>query len=214
MNKLLESGREIDELCSLMLFAKIGWCENYDGSEVPKGRQAYLNVHQDGWDRFNFKALGDGRCYGYLVPSGGENLPAVEPRSGWTIIFVAPLEGRGDLSPVGFYLNATIESGYVLRPEYNEDGDFPLDARHEDYLYCLSAEVSDAYLIRGMNRESSYPKIPGRHFGSAAFRYGSRDGDQFSREYYGIGRQIVELGRRLEWPLICVFQRSRSQIPI
>lgn len=185
-----------------MLFAKIGWCEHYEGNEVPKGRQAHLNLYQDGWERFNFKVMKDRRCYGYLVPAGGENLPAVDPRSGWTVIFVAPLEGRGDLRPVGFYLNAVIEEEYLPRPEYNEVEGFSLECRHDKYCYCLSTDVSDAHLIRAMNRETYYPKISGGHFGMASFRYGSNQGDQFSKDYYRIGRSIVELGLTLEWPLV------------
>lgn len=192
--------KELDELCALLLFAKIGWCESYDGGEDPKGRQIYLTDHRDGWERYNFKAL-DGRCYGYLVRTGGQHFPVVEPRSGWTIIFVAPQEGRGALCPVGFYLNATIESDYIPRPEYDYHPLFPPDVMGDEYQYCLSCDAKDAYQIKAMNRGSLYPRIPGDRFGTAPFRYGSKTGDRFSREYYRLGREIVDLGLRLEWPL-------------
>lgn len=195
------SERELDEHCVNLLFAKIGWCENYDGGEDPKGNYGWLKDHCDGWERYNFKAVDGAWCYGYLIPSGGWNLPAVEPRSGWTIIFVAPLEGRGSLYPVGFYLNTTIESAYFDRPEYDTHPMFPLDAKGNKYGYCLSCEAKDAYQIRPMSRGSLYPRVPGDRFGTAPFRYGSKTGDRFSREYYRLGREIVDLGLRLEWPL-------------
>jgi hypothetical protein len=191
----------IDELASMMLFAKIGWCVEYKGAEAPKDRGGYTRAYQDGWEKFNFKTLPDGCCYGYLVPAGGASLPACDPRTGWSVIFVAPFEGSGELCPVGFYVNTKLESEYIVRPEYSDDPTFARDARNEQYCYCLTAHNSDVCLIQARNRDVHYPSLPAKHFSSAPFRYGSSEGDSISRMYHSLGKQILEVGLKIEWPV-------------
>ena len=139
-----------------ILFARIGWGDVYQGEELV-GNFSEPNESGSWWERFNFKPIDDGLCYGYVPPVGQFQAPP-RPRNhhGWLVIFVATENGcrGGKLLPVGWYEKATIESGYKPRHEKNLD---------QPYEYVFTAGINNAYLIPKQIR-SSFPTIPAKHF--------------------------------------------------
>lgn len=108
---------------------KTGWSDWYQGGPVV-GRFGYLNATEEGQkghECYNFKPAQDGTYYGYLPPIG-RGPPQPRMKDHWLLIFIAAFEGKGPLTFVGWYEDATFAEGYTERPEYRLSEPFETDA--------------------------------------------------------------------------------------
>ena len=171
-----------------ILFAKVAWADLYEGDELVAGH-GFVQEHNDGHERFNFKASPDGRYYGYLMPQAN-GCPAPRDRTGWLVIFVARWQGTGEFVPVGWYQNARILKGYRDRPEYPQ---FELDRTGDRYSYVLEADShSDVHRIPPAERSAvTVPSAP--RFVNAKFLYARGHGEwhPWRDEYLSVAERIL-----------------------
>lgn len=146
-------------------FVKTGWSVAYQGGAV-LGRYSYLRRHRGaGYEACNFLPDGNGTFRAYVPPIGEQYaIPKPKDPNGWLVVFVAAKEGRGPITVVGWYRDATFHRSSELRPEYKETSGFPLTSDRKKYSYCISAPA--AHLIPIDHRTVT---ISGSHFRSAAY---------------------------------------------
>lgn len=147
-------------------FVKTGWSEWYQGGPV-SGRHSRINKYEEAHEKFNFRPVSNGNYYAYIPPIGkDERPPQPKEKDGWLVIFVAAINGKGKLTIVGWYENATFHSDYLPRPEYKLESGFETDNTGNTYYYCISA--SKAHLVPPSGRSKT---IPGNHFGRTPIIY-------------------------------------------
>ena len=146
---------------------KTGWSDWYQGGPVV-GRFGYLNATEEGQkghECYNFKPAQDGTYYGYLPPIG-RGPPQPRMKDHWLLIFIAAFEGKGPLTFVGWYEDATFAEGYTERPEYRLSEPFETDAWGSRFFYCISAKR--AHLVPLEKRTET---LPGHHMRRSPIAY-------------------------------------------
>jgi hypothetical protein len=147
-------------------FAKTGWSDFYQGGPV-LGRFEYIREYEEAHEKFNFLQTPDGNYCGYVPPIGSTwSVPKPTVPGGWLVVFVSARDGKGPLTVVGWYEDATFAPEYLARPEYETDDPFETDARGQQFLYCISARRG--YLIPPDQRSVS---ISGAHFRRSPILY-------------------------------------------
>lgn len=174
-----------------IMFAKIGWSEDYTGGII-LGRASWIKKSRgDAHERFNFLPGPDGSFYGYIPPIGQKfSTPQPDDTSGWLVIFVAPLAGHGPLVPVGWYVNATIESETTERPEYTAGVAFDMDVKGDPYLYTISANTA-RLIPAGVRHRIRVPGTP--RFGSSPILYAAGHGPKkaWRKTYLNLAKKII-----------------------
>jgi hypothetical protein len=147
-------------------FAKTAWSELYEGGPV-YGRHGYIGKYEEGHERYNFLPTPDGSYCGYLPPIGKTwAVPKPQERDGWLLIFVAAREGRGHLTVVGWYEDATFEQEYLSRPEYETNRQFETDVNGDEFVYCVSARIAHRIPV-----DERTVTICGEHFRRSSILY-------------------------------------------
>lgn len=102
----------------LMMLAKVGWSDSYDGSEIIASHK-YVKAQGTGSERYNFRN-DSGWYYGYIPPIGKSAAsPQPKPASGWLVMFIAK-HPAGGLYPVGWYENAEFAGRFSDQPSTDE----------------------------------------------------------------------------------------------
>jgi hypothetical protein len=141
-----------------ILFARIGWGNNYSGEDLT-GHFSEPNSSGSWWERFNFMPGPDDRCYGYVPPMGPYSSPPnPKVKHGWLTVLCSKPNQKALLRPVGWYEDATFESGLQTRPKHVS---LKPSLQHfwKTSKYSLTAKAADSYLIPVENRER-FPVIP------------------------------------------------------
>ena len=165
------SGRETKEqrhrMVDRVAIVKTGWSDWYQGGPVV-GRFGYLNATEEGQkghECYNFKPAQDGTYYGYLPPIG-RGPPQPRMKDHWLLIFIAAFEGKGPLTFVGWYEDATFAEGYTERPEYRLSEPFETDAWGSPLFYCISAKRTHLVPL-----EKRTETLPGHHMRRSPIAY-------------------------------------------
>jgi hypothetical protein len=169
-------------------FVKTGWSEWYQGGLV-SGRHSYINEYEEAYEKYNFLPIANGKHYAYIPPIGKkERPPQPKENDGWLIIFVAAKNGKGKLTIVGWYENATFHSNYLPRPEYKFESGFETDNEGMNYSYCISSE--NAYLVPPNERTKT---ISGKHFGRTPVIYvkGVQEKDDWRKKLSKLAQYYV-----------------------
>jgi len=196
-------------------FVKTGWSDKYQGGPVI-GRHGYLNTSKgpkgrNGDECFNFMPAPDGTYYGYLPPMG-KAAPKPDVKTGWLLIFVAAYRGKGPLTVVGWYQNATFTDDYKPRPEYKLSKYFETNDEGKKFIYCVSAKQT---VLVDISRRIS--TIPGTHFRRASIIYVREKGrsEPWRKELAARAEKIVQqlaLGTTSDsFPLGSVEHRSEVE---
>ena len=136
-----------------ILIAKIGWADHYQG-------EGELMGFAGGgyYERFNFRRAPNGRFHGSIP----RRSPTPKVPTGWLVLFIAPVNGRGPWYAVGWYENATFETGD--QPGISENSPYGTP-----FTYCVHTEAKDAHLIGSKLRPLFPAPCAGEHFGNTTF---------------------------------------------
>jgi hypothetical protein len=144
-----------------IVFLRVGYMTDYDGSGEISGGGQYVRENGVGGEVFNF-APSRGRCYGYAMSKsfGGIRLRALTGTGKWAkgdelpgvdVVFIALRPGVGQVI-VGWYRNATVfHKHYGERP-----GSIP-GMEREGRRYLCSTDARDAYLLPEQKRLFKVP---------------------------------------------------------
>ena len=117
-----------------ILFFRVGYMKNYDGSDEITGGGAYIGIHNEGGEMWNFREE-DGRCYGFVMTRNfvGIDLSRLNETRTWKsndelegvdIIFIAKNPPHGQVI-IGWYKNATVfHRNYRFLRESQNKGDW------------------------------------------------------------------------------------------
>jgi hypothetical protein len=124
-----------------LLWVKFGWSDYYRGGPVD-GNFPWIKDGEQGHEAWNFLRQDDGNYYCYTPPQSGSGTPWNADPHGWTVICLAKDPRRSGIHVVGWYEDAELMGGYVVRPPgFDPGGVEPSD----DYFYSIRAPK--AFLI-------------------------------------------------------------------
>lgn len=173
---------------SRILFCNVAYMQFYDDSiyDKPKNGGAYVSLHGDALEKYNFQECDDGKYRGF-VETGHHNgyevgnetntfnllhIEKIDPSykkeefiDDVLVVFCAKSEIKGKTVIVGWYKNARV---YRFRPTY------------KDRFYNLEARKADCVLLKEYDRKFEIPRAKGNKgvfgFGQLNIRFADYKG--------------------------------------
>lgn len=147
-----------------VMWVKFGWSEYYRGGPVDGNFRWLKESDGEGHEAFNFLPGPDGEYYCYVPPYGASSAsPSNLDPHGWLVICLSKFPPQNGIHVVGWYENATLVGGRILRPEYDSGVGFRCDNQNEPFYYSIKSDKAFFVPPEARTRPFSHPSIK-RHF--------------------------------------------------
>ena len=134
-----------------LLWVKFGWSDYYRGGLID-GNFPFIQDGEQGHEAWNFLRQNDGSYYCYTPPQGRDgSTPSSQEPTGWTVACLAKDPKRKGVHLIGWYEDAVLEGGYLVRPKGFDPG---MSRPADEFYYSIRAQK--AFLVPPEDRTEPF----------------------------------------------------------
>ena len=147
---LIDGGAAVTDARKL-LWVKFGWSDYYRGGLID-GNFPFIQDGEQGHEAWNFLRQNDGSYYCYTPPQGRDgSTPSSQEPTGWTVACLAKDPKRKGVHLIGWYEDAVLEGGYLVRPKGFDPG---MSRPADEFYYSIRAQK--AFLVPPEDRTEPF----------------------------------------------------------